>query len=116
MVQQSADEKIEELRKANREANETLADLKHTLKEARSLTDEIKKMIEDRCEEQVETAVSDSITKLQNATDRAIESSTDKIFERFDTLENLIFEGRRGKKKTGGESLESLVERKLMSE
>lgn len=98
-------EKTEDLKRATREANETLADVKRTLKEARSLISEMRQYIDERVSDKVETAVADHVARLGEATEKAMNESVDKCFSEFQKLEDIMLGHDKG------EPLEDLIRR-----
>lgn len=100
MTPDKADQKLELLEKALKDANLVLADFKSTIREGRALLADIKKVVEDRCEEVVGDAVSDSLAKLGHATEKAIEDTEAGIFKRFDDLFAMLMgEDKKSRKK-----------------
>lgn len=89
--------KVGELRQATREANETLKDFKHALRDGEDL---LKRMAEvkedlilvsnsvfnDRMSDEVEAGLEDYRASL----DRQIEAATQAVYERFDTLGRIL--------------------------
>jgi hypothetical protein len=113
MTPDKADQKLELLDKALKDANLVLADFKTTIREGRALLADIKKVVEDRCEEVVGDAVADSIAKLGTATEAAIEASEKGIYDRFDQLHAILMgEDKKGKKRRGDEeSIPELIKK-----
>lgn len=109
MTPDKADQKLELLDKALKDGNLLLADFKSTLREGRALLAEIKKVVDDRCEEVVADAVTDSIAKLGVATEAAIEQTEQGIFARFDEIYNTLMGTDRKSRKEGKESVPELI-------
>lgn len=109
MTPDKADLKLELLDAALKEANLLLADFKTTIREGKALLADIKKVVDDRCEEVVADAVADSIAKLGVATEAAIENAQNGINERFDTLHRILMGEDKKSKKSGRESIPTLI-------
>ena len=109
MTPDKYDEKINALKVAMREANETLAAVKFTLKEIRKEREEIEKLIEHRFDEKIRDQVADSLATYQTALDKAVEDSTQAVFDRFDLItKTLLGETKRDRKK--GPSVPEMIE------
>lgn len=105
MTPDKADQKLELINQALKDGNLLLADFKSTMREARALLVEVKKVVDDRCEEVVGDAVADSIAKLGVATEKAIADTEAGIFARFDEIyKTLMGEDKKGKKRRGSEA------------
>jgi len=103
------EEKIAELKAANSEANLILADLKRTLKEIQNLKSEVEKMIEDRCDERVESAVADGLAKLEESTQQAMSDSVEKVQDEFQKLEDILLGRDSRSKKKGLDDLPTII-------
>lgn len=109
MTPDKADQKLELLERALKDANLVLADFKSTIREGKALLADIKKVVDDRCEEKVADAVADSIAKLGVATDVAIEQTEQGIFARFDEIYNTLMGTDKKSRREGKESVPELI-------
>jgi hypothetical protein len=92
-----ADDKVAELRTATRVANETLRDLRTTLKEAREL-------LHGELGARLDAEAARQVGLLGNATEQAMAAAVARVCQQFDKLANILL-GLRD----GGISLEELV-------
>lgn len=110
MTPDKADQKLELLEKALKDANLVLADMKSTIREGRAMLVEIKKVVADAGEAKVAEAVARSISKLGDATSEAIEEAERGIFKRFDNLFATLMGEDKKSQKMGRPTLSELIE------
>lgn len=108
----SALEEIAALKEATREAHEALKDLNAAFKKADQYRTELRVAVEVAVAERIEPVIKLEVQRLKEATDEAIERATEKTFERFDYLADLMLGADRANKKQGRESLTEILEQK----
>jgi hypothetical protein len=108
MTPDKAQQHIADLDARLAEGREFLADFKETVKEAKTVLSDAKKLLQKDADERVENAVAEALAKLSDATAKAINDATDAVYERFDTIQAVLLgEDRKGKKR--GESIPDMI-------
>lgn len=106
-------DKVEEIRAATREANETLQDLRLVLKEFRDERQAIAKLLEGVPErlvkEHIEEAVIAGLAIMGQQIKEAMDSSVAKVGREFDRLEAIFTGTDNTSKRTGKPTLEELI-------
>lgn len=101
---------IADLKVAIREAHEILKDLKHMVKMAQQVRDEVMAAAGVLVNDAVEEAVGIGLDAYGKAIEIAIENATDAVYDRFDTLfENLMAVDKASVKK-GDPSIYDMLE------
>lgn len=102
--------KIAELNAAKRAANEVLKDLKAACSDAMRLRDELKTAAEKSADEEIAKAVQTGLEKFGVELEKAIETSTGAVFERFDTITAELLGETDRMRKDGAPSIPELAE------
>jgi len=107
-----SEQKIEELRIATREANETLRDLKTILRDLKHERAEIEKMIETQFDKKISVQVADTLASYNETIKEAMQAGVDHVLNEFDKLEGIMLGTDPKSKRAGKASLPELVQRK----
>jgi DNA-binding transcriptional MerR regulator len=108
--EEKADKRISDLQAATREANLVLADIKQVLKEVRglhaSIGPESKRMFEELLAEEVNRGLDEYKKSLETA----IETATQAVFDRFETIRKTLLGETKQDKKAGRASIPEIIE------
>ncbi|MET9088126.1 hypothetical protein ABZX77_40655 [Streptomyces sp. NPDC004237] len=95
----------EQLQADIREAHGVLKDLRQAIKEARQ---EIPRLMADKVSEQMQTRVAEGLDAYKGSLDEAIEQSTARVMERFDTLAAMLMGEDKSSRRRGETSIPDL--------
>jgi LPS O-antigen subunit length determinant protein (WzzB/FepE family) len=110
------DEKIAQLKQATREANEAIQGMRDATREAKAVLAEVKEAAQKSVDAYVMPEVEKCVAALQEATNGAVEAATERVFNRFDGLTNLLLGTDRASLKTGELSIPELIEKRVARE
>jgi len=97
------------LRAAIREAHEAIQDLRLAMREAREVAVELDRAAHDALDNGIREEVQAGLASLGDAIDRAIDEATAKVFERFDTVRDVLLGEDKRSRRRGEPSLVDLA-------
>ena len=104
----------DELRAATREAHEVMGDLARTMKQAEKLLADIQSQIPDLISVQMDEVIGEAVRigleHYSEVIQKAIEDSTDAVYNRFDTILSILM-GTDANGKKRGESVPQMLQR-----
>lgn len=109
MTPDKADQKLELLDKALKDANIVLADFKSTIREGKKLLADIDKVVASQVGDKVETVVADHIARLGEATQKAIEDAEKGVYARFDQVQAILLGEDKQSRREGRKSIPELM-------
>jgi hypothetical protein len=101
----------EELRAATREAHEAIKDLTRITREAKAAVELLRAEPDRILSEHVVTTVREGLNQYQATLDKAINEATEKVYERFDKVTDILLGENRKAKLRGDPSITELAER-----
>ena len=106
---QASERDLEQLREATRAAHEATKDLRATIRDARSVVEEIERTAGEQVDQRIAAAVAAGLDDYKATLSKAIEQATDAVFARFDTIRATLLGETRGQIRRG-ESIPQLIE------
>jgi uncharacterized protein YukE len=106
-------EEVAALKAATREAHEAIKDLRAAIREGKELVREIDAAAETSVTERVHKVVQEGLDEFGKALEKSIEGATEAVFERFDTLADLLNGADKASKRQGKPTISELIEEKV---
>jgi LPS O-antigen subunit length determinant protein (WzzB/FepE family) len=113
----TAVDEVAELREATRQAHEALKDLRLAVKEAVKLKDSIEQAAQVAMDERIAPAVEKGLEEFRESLKKAIDTGTEAVFHRFDTVADTLLGEDRATRRQGKPSIpEMFAARKVLDQ
>jgi DNA anti-recombination protein RmuC len=94
-----ADQDLEDLKQATREAHMAIKDLSKLMKEFNKLRDDLRAELQKSVDEQIKPVIESSLQEWSDQTVTFIDQAEDRINKRFDTLADILLGETREEKR-----------------